>query len=75
LSLCVFRAPLAVYQLDGILNYFEKTPDAAAGLAEVLCVRQAHRPRHPSAQETATTAEQVYADGWHGGKRAKRLDP
>ncbi|CAN5217509.1 rhodanese-related sulfurtransferase [soil metagenome] len=73
---------LTVYQLDGgILNYFEKTPDAAAratdwqGECFVFDKRIAIDSR---LQETATTAEQVYADGPDGAwrlARAKRLDP
>ena len=70
---------LVVYQLDGgILNYFEKTPDAAADWQGECFVFDKRIAIDTHLQETATTAEQVYADEPDGEwrlARAKRLDP
>jgi UPF0176 protein len=70
---------LTVYQLDGgILNYFEQTPDAAADWQGECFVFDKRIAIDTQLQETATTAEQVYADEPDGAwrlARAKRLDP
>ena len=73
---------LTVYQLDGgILNYFEKTPDAAARAKDwqgECFVFDKRIAIDTQLQETPTTAEQVYADEPDGAwrlARARRLDP
>ena len=70
---------LTVYQLDGgILNYFEKTPDAAADWQGECFVFDKRIAIDTHLQETATTAAQVYADTPDGAwrlARAQRLDP
>ena len=70
---------LTVYQLEGgILNYFEKTPDAAADWQGECFVFDKRIAIDTRLQETATTAEQVYADEPDGAwrlARAQRLDP
>ena len=70
---------LTVYQLDGgILNYFEQTADAAADWQGECFVFDKRIAIDTHLQETATTAEDVYADEPDGAwrlARAKRLDP
>jgi len=68
---------LAVYQLEGgILNYFQSLPDAAAEWEGECFVFDKRIAIDTHLQETATTAEQVYAEEppWRLA-RAKRLDP
>jgi UPF0176 protein len=70
---------LTVYQLDGgILNYFQAIPDAEADWQGECFVFDKRIAIDTRLQETATTAEQVYAgepdDHWRLA-RAKRLDP
>lgn len=68
---------LAVAQLDGgILNYFEQMPDADADWQGECFVFDKRIAIDTHLHETATTAEQVYADepAWRLA-RAKRLDP
>ncbi|HEX2013155.1 MAG TPA: rhodanese-like domain-containing protein [Roseateles sp.] len=68
---------LAVYQLEGgILNYFQAMPDAAADWQGECFVFDKRIAIDTKLQETATTAEQVYADEppWRLA-RARRLDP
>jgi UPF0176 protein len=70
---------LDVYQLDGgIVSYFEALPDAAADWQGECFVFDKRIAIDSHLQETATTAEQVYAaepDGAWRLARAKRLDP
>jgi len=70
---------LTVYQLDGgILNYFQAMPDAAADWQGECFVFDKRIAIDAKLQETATTAEEVYADEPDGAwrlARAKRLDP
>jgi len=70
---------LAVHQLDGgILNYFDTMPDAAADWQGECFVFDKRIAIDTRLQETATTAEQVYADEPDGAwrlARARRLDP
>jgi UPF0176 protein len=70
---------LAVYQLDGgILNYFQSLPDAERDWQGECFVFDKRIAIDTRLQETATTAEQVYAgepDGAWRLARAKRLDP
>ena len=70
---------LTVYQLDGgILNYFEQTPDAATDWQGECFVFDKRIAIDSQLQETATTAEDVYADEPDGEwrlARARRLDP
>lgn len=68
---------LQVYQLDGgILNYFEAMPDAEADWQGECFVFDKRIAIDTRLQETATSAEQVYAEEppWRLA-RAKRLDP
>jgi UPF0176 protein len=68
---------LPVYQLEGgILNFFRAMPDAAADWQGECFVFDKRIAIDTRLQETATTAEQVYADEppWRLA-RAKRLDP
>jgi len=69
---------LEVYQLDGgILNYFQSMPDAATDWQGECFVFDNRIALDTHLQETATTAEQVYAgdpdEAWRL-ERAKRLD-
>jgi UPF0176 protein len=70
---------LAVHQLDGgILNYFQSLPDAAQDWQGECFVFDKRIAIDTRLQETATTAEQVYAgepDGAWRLARARRLDP
>ncbi len=70
---------LDVYQLDGgIINYFAELPDAAKDWQGECFVFDKRIAIDTHLQETATTAEQVYADSADGAwrlARAKRLDP
>lgn len=68
---------LEVYQLEGgILNYFHSLPDAAADWQGECFVFDKRIAIDTRLQETATTAEQAYAEEppWRLA-RAKRLDP
>ena len=69
---------LKVAQLDGgILNFFEQMPDAAADWQGECYVFDKRIAIDARAEETATTAEQVFtdpADHWRLA-RARRLDP
>lgn len=69
---------LEVYQLEGgILNYFQSMPDAMADWQGECFVFDNRVALDTQLQETATTAEQVYAgdpdEAWRL-ERAKRLD-
>ncbi|HEY4082227.1 MAG TPA: rhodanese-like domain-containing protein [Burkholderiaceae bacterium] len=70
---------LSVFQLDGgILNYFQALPDADADWQGECFVFDKRIAIDTHLQETATTAEQAYADDPQGAwrlARAKRLDP
>ena len=70
---------LDVYQLDGgILGYFEALPDADRDWQGECFVFDKRIAIDSHRQETATTAEQVYADEPDGAwrlARARRLDP
>lgn len=69
---------LEVYQLDGgILNYFQTLPDAELDWQGECFVFDKRIAIDTKLQETATTAEQVYAgepDGAWRLERARRLD-
>lgn len=69
---------LQVYQLDGgVLNYFQEMPDAGADWQGECFVFDNRIALDTRLQETATTAEQVYAgepDGEWRLQRARRLD-
>jgi UPF0176 protein len=69
---------LQVYQLDGgVLNYFQAMPDADADWRGECFVFDNRIALDTRLQETATTAEQVYAgepDGEWRLQRARRLD-
>ncbi|MDN3919009.1 rhodanese-related sulfurtransferase [Roseateles violae] len=70
---------LSVYQLEGgILNYFRAMPDAERDWQGECFVFDKRIAIDSRLEETATTAEQVYADEPDGAwrlARAKRLDP
>ena len=70
---------LSVYQLEGgILNYFQSMPDAQKDWQGECFVFDKRIAIDTHLQETATTAEQVYAgepDGEWRLARARRLDP